>query len=97
VISSNRQSGIFIVDNSTNNNISGNYIGVNRTATDTLGNKLRGIDLTRGANNNRVIGNFVGGNYQGIYINESNKNILKGNMIGTNPTLDAIYLILMEY
>ncbi len=86
VISGNDQNGIFIVDNSKNNTIIGNYIGVNKNATDTIQNKLRGIDLSRGADNNTIMENIVGGNYQGIYVYESNENLIRNNIIGTNET-----------
>ena len=86
VISGNDQDGIFIVENSKNNAVIGNYIGVNKNATDTIQNKLRGIDLSRGANNNTIMNNIVGGNYQGIYVYESNENLIRNNIIGTNET-----------
>ena len=86
VISGNSQNGIFIVENSKNNEIIGNYIGVNKNASDTIQNKLRGIDLSRGANNNTIMENFIGGNYQGIYISESSNNLVIANKIGTNDT-----------
>ncbi len=84
VISGNTQDGIFIVDSSQNNTIVGNFIGVNKNATDTIQNKLRGIDLTRGADHNTITNNIVGGNYQGIFVFESNNNLIKNNSVGTN-------------
>ena len=86
VISGNKGTGIFIVDSAQHNTIVGNYIGVNKNATDTIGNYLRGIDLSRSADNNIIKGNFIGGNYQGVYVNSSNYNVIKNNFIGTNKT-----------
>jgi len=86
VISGNLQDGIFISDSCQHNLISGNYIGVNKNATDTIQNKLRGIDLSRGADNNTIIGNYIGGNYQGIYVYESNENLIRNNIVGTNES-----------
>jgi len=82
VIAGNLQDGIFIVDSSQNNIVIGNYIGVNKNATDTLPNYLRGIDLSRGADNNIIMANIIGGNYQGIYVNESNNNAIIYNSVG---------------
>ena len=86
VISGNRQDGIFIVDSSQHNTIVGNYIGVNKNATDTVQNNLRGIDFYIGADNNTVIGNIIGGNYQGIHVSESDYNVIRNNFIGTTET-----------
>ncbi len=83
LISGNAQNGIFIADSSHNNSVIGNHIGVNRDATDTLQNHLRGIDLSGGADDNTIMGNCVGGNSQGIYVNGSNNNHIRNNYVGT--------------
>ncbi len=97
-ISGNRYQGVFIVDPNTSGNIiSANYIGLNFSATNVIGNQASGIEIGGGATNNQIGGtttsarNFIGGNsYQGISINGSgtNGNSVVGNFIGvgTNGT-----------
>ncbi len=74
------------------NHIIGNYIGTNASASDTLGNGS-GIYISRDASHTTIGGadpwmrNVISGNYQdGIYITESEKNIIIGNFIGTDRT-----------
>ncbi len=84
VISGNRYYGISFNDSTQYNYIIGNYIGLNKTAADTVGNTGYGIDLNNSSNNNIIEGNFIGGNYVGISIGGSNYNNIKNNFIGTN-------------
>jgi len=74
------------------NHIIGNYIGTNASASDALGNGS-GIYISREASHTTVGGaepwmrNIISGNYQdGVYVTESEKNIIIGNFIGTDRT-----------
>jgi hypothetical protein len=78
--------------NAQNNTISGNYIGCNYNATDTLGNTI-GVYLLGGPHNNTIGGNsytlrniISGNNYAGIRVINSNNNFIKGNFVGLNRT-----------
>jgi len=95
VISGNSGSGIQIATaNTTNNQIKGNYIGTDPTATNAVGNSI-GILITLGAHDN-IIGsataedrNIISGNSnEGVKITsagtDSNKVI--GNYIGTDSS-----------
>jgi parallel beta-helix repeat protein len=77
---------------SHNNTISGNYIGCNYNATDTLSN-THGIEILTGPYSNIIGGstpaerNIVSGNnHVGIRIVGSNSNVIKGNYVGLNRT-----------
>jgi len=79
-------------NNATQNIISGNYIGVNHDATDTLPNYV-GIEIMAGAHNNIVGGsqteerNIVSGNaHIGIRLLQASHNIVKNNYVGTDRT-----------
>ena len=83
--------------NCFNNTITGNYIGCNFNATDTLSN-INGIEVL-GAHDNIIGGsttaerNIVSGNsHVGIRVANSNNNIIKGNYVGLNRTGDAALL-----
>lgn len=77
---------------SFNNTISGNYIGCNYNATDTLTN-THGIELLSGPHDNIIGGEtvadrniFSGNTHCGIRVVNSNNNIIKGNFVGLNRT-----------
>jgi len=88
IISGNKYSGLVIKNGAYDNHVSGNYIGITSTGTDTLGNLSYGIDLTDGAKNNIIgPGNIISGNKNhGICIGESgtDSNYVIGNYIGTD-------------
>ncbi len=100
VISGNTQSGVSLRGVGTSENqISANYIGINRAGTLALANGQRGVVIDTGASKN-IIGtdgngindaperNVISGNLQsGITIQDagSDENIVAGNLIGTNP------------
>jgi len=93
VISSNGIEGILVTGASaTGNLIQGNYIGVNATATLTLGNAEEGIQIMSGANGNTVggsapgAGNVISGNQRGVSLDGANNNIVQGNFIGTDAS-----------
>jgi len=89
VISGNG-SGVIIYDGS-NNVVCGNYIGIDASGAIDLGNTGRGISVINGSNN--TIGgpsegfrNVISGNYQGISLQRTSYNIIRGNYIGTDAS-----------
>jgi titin len=96
VISGNRFSGIYI-ENSDNNFVRGNYIGVDATGANALGNGTGGFD---GIEILHGVGNVIGGSASGagnvisgnvsdgvsIWGGLSTGNRVLGNYIGTNST-----------
>ena len=97
VISGSNLAGIFLENNTANNNvILGNYIGIDVTGAHVLGN-TNGIVVSGGVSN--IIGgtvagagNVISGNYQsGIYMINSgtggaNGNVIQGNYVGPNAS-----------
>lgn len=92
IISGNRTNGVYIAD--ANNVIIGNFIGVDRTGTQELGNETNGIVITR-SSLNRIggtlsgEGNVIAGNGQDgiVIISEyADENVVLGNKIGTDIT-----------
>ena len=71
------------------NSIVGNFIGLTRSGTDTLGNSY-GIDLSNGSKHNVIgPGNVIAGNeYYGIFISQAgtDSNRVIGNLIGTDSS-----------
>lgn len=88
IISGNPYGGIGIMQASSHNMIMANYIGLNRTGSDTLSNGITGgsggIYISDQSDHNEVVENFICGNSNGIIIWESNENALVNNCIGTN-------------
>jgi parallel beta-helix repeat protein len=92
VISGNNISGVSILDNNTRDNIIiGNYIGLNRLGEESVANGS-GINIGAGSlgisHNNTIEKNIVSGNLSGgiiLHGNTSNNNI-KHNYVGTDPT-----------
>ncbi len=88
VISGNRVYGLVYYGNSSYNNTSGNYIGVNATGDHRLSNAT-GICVDGGSNHNIINNNILSGNKSygiffvttGTYYNE-----FKGNKVGINAT-----------
>ncbi len=95
VVSANHQSGVLIVaSNATGNRVAGNFIGVDVSGTNALGNFFAGVTI-EGARNNEIGGtdsgvrNVISGNkYQGVYVANAaaSGNIVAGNYIGTDAT-----------
>lgn len=94
VISANQLAGVLVSTNSTSNVIAGNFIGVDLTGTNALGNRTNGISINS-ASANTVGGttssarNIVSGNTNyGIEIFNSGAttNLVQGNYIGTDFT-----------
>ena len=86
IISGNRVYGLVYYGNSSYNNTSGNFIGVNASGMQRLGNAT-GICVDGGSNHNRINNNVLSGNKSygiffvttGTYYNE-----FKGNRVGVN-------------
>jgi hypothetical protein len=69
----------------TNVLIENNFVGIDRTGTNGLGNGGAGVTITT-ATKNSVIGNVIGGNAgAGVTLNTAG-NIVQGNAIGTDIT-----------
>lgn len=96
VLAGNKNDGVHISDNGTNNNIiEGNYIGTNGTGIRALPNGASGIAVVLGGKNNLVGGvtpgarNLISSNIAfDIYLNGigTNNNQIQGNYIGLNAT-----------
>jgi hypothetical protein len=94
IISGNDISGVYIGDNGTTDNlVSGNYIGINASGTAGLGNTYYGVYIGNGAQDNIIGGNTIserniisGNNHYGVCIagNGTTANKVLGNIIGTN-------------
>lgn len=91
LVSGNNVNGIAIVNNSTNNQVFGNYVGTNASGTSALPNNGDGIILTVGPSGNTIggsgtgEGNLVSGNQlAGVALHNSTNNQVLGNRIGTN-------------
>ncbi len=68
VICGQKSNGIYLYTNATNNHIMGNYVGLNASASDTLGG-VYGISLVDNCRRNIIgPGNVISGHEQGIYI-----------------------------
>jgi len=102
IISSNNRFGVYVLGAGTSNNqIQGNYIGLNANGSGNLGNIGAGIRLEQ-ATNNTVRGNAISNNdRQGNTVTATNANILifnfgtnnntiAGNLIGTNASGTAL-------
>ena len=96
VISGNDLDGVYISGSfTTDNTVSGNYIGIAANGTDALGNARNGVIIGVGAQNNTIGGdtaaerNVISGNdWGGVYIRGSSTtgNTVSGNYIGTDAS-----------
>ena len=93
IISGNGSDGVSIEgSDTTNNTISGNFIGTVVSGTQALGNTRDGVRIQGGAQNNTVGGdaegerNVISGNRLGVIIGGNNtmSNTVSGNYIGTD-------------
>ncbi len=97
VISGNDGEGIKVIGEFADENvIQGNYIGLNASGTDAIGNRLSGIFIP-GATNTDILDNVVSGNlgFAGIAIYGGNPatgdatgTVIQGNYVGTNAVGD---------
>jgi len=88
VISGNRQTGVMICNRFTEENqVSGNFIGVDATGTNALGNK-HGVLFSTYPRANIVRGNVISGNRSsGVILYEyAEANIIVSNFIGTDAS-----------
>jgi hypothetical protein len=87
LISSNGENGIMLADQGTSFNlIIGNFIGVDVSGTQDLGNKWGGLHIN-GASDNQVSNNLVSGNDghgMDICCTGTSNNTISGNLIGTD-------------
>ncbi len=96
VISGNQRHGLFVLGNSSNNEVLGNYIGTNAAGTHALRNGQDGVHLNS-AHGNQVGGtsaeerNVISGNqrYGLAIVGSSTNNRVQGNYIGTTASGDA--------
>lgn len=94
VISGNDDQGIDLDNNGegfTGLVVQGNYIGVNATATDVIGNAADGITLfsfSQIGGSAAGAGNIISGNGSNGVTIYGSENFIQGNIIGTNPASD---------
>ena len=89
-VSGNQLAGVRIEGASAQNNqLFGNYIGLTIDGVSTMSNAAAGVVIAQGANNNQIggagdgEGNLISGNSgPGIILQESNTNMVRGNLIG---------------
>jgi len=94
VIAGNGWAGVSIHGADTNGNtVSGNYIGMDKTGLNELGNSLDGVWIYGGAHDNTVGGdiaqerNQISGNLRdGVRLQAGRGNVVSGNIIGLTPT-----------
>ncbi len=93
IISGNQATGLQL-SAASNNLIQGNYIGTRRSGNLPLPNQGFGIDIASQSNTNTIGGNagtleanLISGNLQGgVHVSISAGNIIKGDVIGLNPS-----------
>ena len=96
ILSGNTYQGVAINGAGTSNNaITGNYIGINASGTGAISNASGGVVIFGAASNNTIggttagAGNVLSGNNaQGVTITDAGTtgNVVAGNFIGTNPS-----------
>jgi len=89
IVSANPVAGITITDSSYHNHVSGNIVGLNRTASDTIGNshygRYGGVRISTRSDSNTVLNNLIGGNrWSGVYLFSASNNLIADNCIGTD-------------
>ena len=91
VISGNTWDGVTLYG-SSNNVITGNYIGTDATGTHALPNGNIGVPIFGGSSSNTISGNVISGNaVTGIWISDpgTSYNTVAGDFIGTNAAGNA--------
>jgi titin len=91
VISGNNDTGIYII-NASSNVVQGNYIGISATGASALGNQNAGVTIN-GGNGNLIGGpggtNVISGNgNDGVILNgpAAGQNVIQNNFIGTDDS-----------
>jgi hypothetical protein len=97
IISGNNWTGIDITQNSANNTIQGNWIGVNATGNTALGNIGIGISVYGTGSVNQIgsglagAGNVISGNGTGVWLAEgASNNKVQGNIIGLGADSNTV-------
>jgi hypothetical protein len=92
VISGNRLAGVYFLGG-TNHTVQGNFIGLDASGANTVGNAGDGIGIQNASATWCLLGgmaagagNVIAGNQNGIYILGAATNYLYGNLIGTDAT-----------
>jgi len=94
IISGNGAQGVLLQDDSSNNVIQANWIGLDASGTRAMSNSWAGLQLSTGSQSNTVGGelaferNIISGNgNQGIFMTDSGTagNVMQGNFIGVGP------------
>ena len=94
VMADNAHFGVHITGQGTTGVVvEGNIIGLNAAGTAKLGNAYDGVLIDEGATKNKIggvvtgAGNVISGNHEhGVEIDDSTKNLVAGNLIGTDIT-----------
>jgi hypothetical protein len=95
VLSGNHDDGIDLRDGASDNTVQGNWIGIDASGRNPLGNGADGIFLQDAGRNligglRAEEGNITGANgFNGVFLfGDSHDNVIANNFIGTNPQLD---------
>jgi parallel beta-helix repeat protein len=92
VVSANKQAGVYLSTSSVGNLVQGNYIGVDATGTNALGNAINGVSI-QSASSNMIGGpiagarNIISGNTNHgieVFSAGATANVIQGNYIGTD-------------
>src|SRR5205823_8397159 len=92
--------GVAIILGSTGNEVTGNFIGTDRTGTKALGNAYAGVLITDSSDGNSIGGTAAGsanliaataggpdGTFgSGILVRNAANNVIQGNRIGTDTS-----------
>lgn len=90
IISGNDANGVVIINNSSANQVQGNFIGTDISGTIALGNAGAGVLIDFDAFNNTIggtaagSGNVISANFAGVAISLGSGNLVQGNLIGTD-------------
>jgi titin len=95
VLAGNYDDGIDVRDGASDNTVQGNWVGVDATGRNPLGNGADGIYLQDASHNligglDAGEGNVSGANgFNGVFLfGDSHDNVIANNFIGTDPQLD---------
>ena len=100
VLSGNGRNGILIASGTSNNSVTGNFIGINAAGTAALGNVQNGAIISGQDATGNTIGpdNVISGNLtNGVRVrSDASGNFVRGNLIGVNPGMTAAIPNLLE-
>jgi hypothetical protein len=92
LVSGNTNTNVSLINNSANDLIEGNFVGLNVSGSSTLPNPGSGVSLFSASNNTiggtaLGAGNVIGGHHlDGLVLDQANSNLIQGNKIGTDPS-----------